>query len=469
MKRYFLIALIGVIFVATGGCQPQPEALSGAEGIGDPYYPQLGNGGYDVEMYEIIMDVIPKTNTVTGQTIITAKATQRLSTLNLDFQGLEVDSVKVNRSNATFTQQDAEMTITPKKPISENRTFTVEITYHGKPSTVTSKAIPVKVGWFYADDGSINVLTEPDGASTWFPNNNHPRDKALYHFEITVPDPWIVAATGTLKKTISDDGRTRYIFDLDSPAASYLAAINIGRYSLKKMDGPNGVVIRNYFPQDYPERLQKNFDALPEMLEYLSSIYGPYPFTEYGVVIASADSALCRGGGTADETQTLSIHCPAEMMATEAVIIHEVAHQWFGDSVSLENWKDVWLKEGMATYTEWLWETRDKDVEIVTRVAKALMVGYAPSEATGLPPANMLYRDEVYKGGALVFHALRLQVGDEAFFKILQTYLERYRGSSAGTDEFIAVSEEVSGQDLDHFFDEWLLDNDLPELAPMKQ
>ena len=468
MKRGFLIVIIGMVFIATGSCQPQPEAVSGAEGIGDPYYPQLGNAGYDVQKYEIIMDVIPESNTVKARTIITAKATQRLSSLNLDFQGLEVDSVKVNRSNATFTHQGVEMTITPEKPISLNRTFTVEVTYHGEPSTSMSSAIPVQVGWFHSADGSINILTEPDGASTWFPNNNHPRDKALYHFEITVPDPWIVAATGTLQKTVPDDGHTTYIFDLDSPAASYLAAINIDKYTLKKMDGPDGVVIRNYFPDDYPESLQKNFDVLPEMLAYLSSVYGPYPFKEYGVVIASPETELCKSP-TADETQTLSIHCPGEEMATEAVIVHELAHQWFGDSVSLENWKDIWLKEGMATYAQWLWATKGKDLEVVTRVVKVQMIGYFPSSSTGEPPIHELYRAEVYKGGALVFHALRLQVGDEAFFKIIHTYLERYRDSNAGTDEFIALSEEISGQDLNHFFDEWLLDNDLPELAPMKQ
>ena len=463
MKKYNSLLLLCLLVSMAWGCQPQPAPVNGDSGIGDPYYPNLGNGGYDVEKYSIILDVDPETNILDGKTIIKAKTTQRLASFNLDFQGLTVDSVFVNGKAATFSQQGAEMTITPSKPLSFGRSFTVEVVYHGTPITILSQAIPWQAGWFHSEDGTINVWTEPDGASTWFPNNDHPRDKALYHFEIKVPNPWVVAATGTLKKTIPDGNYTTYIVDLDEPAASYLAAINIGKYLYEETDGPNDILIRNYFPSNYPERLKNNFDALPDMIEYLSSLFGPYPFKEYGVVIASSESSLCDEGG-ADETQTLSIHCPNPEMADERVIVHELAHQWFGDSVSLENWKDIWLKEGMATYAEWLWSMRDKDLETLNKIVKIQMNTYFPSTPTGEPPSHELYQEEVYKGGALVYHALRLQVGDDAFFTIIRTYLDRYRGGYAGTDEFIAVAEEVSGQDLQEFFDSWLLETKLPKM-----
>ena len=462
MKNHIPL-LICMFWVTISGCVLQAEATNGASGIGDSYYPQLGNGGYDVQKYTIILDVDPESNMVHGKTIIEAKSTEKLNSFNLDFQGLTTNSVSVNGSNASFVERDGEMTVTPTRPLSLNRAFTVEVSYEGRPTPLPSATLGQDVGWFHAQDGTINVFTEPDGASAWFPNNNHPRDKALYHLDIQVPKPWVVAATGTLKEKISEGDHIRYLVNLEDLAASYLVSVNIGKYQLEESKSPSGILIRNYFPPDYPELLRKNFDKLPEMIDFLSSVYGPYPFSEYGVVITSSEGSLCNFAG-ADETQTLSLHCPQESAATESVIVHELAHQWFGDSVSLKNWKDVWLKEGMATYAEWLWRTRDKDLAILNKVVKAQIVGYYPSTSIGEPPKDSLYRDEVYKGGALVFHALRLRVGEEAFFKILRTYLERYRDSSAGTDEFIALSEEISGQDLTEFFDSWLLDNQLPEM-----
>ena len=467
MKKIVSVFLFGLLIFISWGCQPQTEPINGAPGIGDPYYPNLGNGGYDVEKYSIFLDVDPSTNEVSGKTIIDAKATERLASFNLDFQGLTVASVSVNKKESTFSQQDAEMTITPSKPLTSKRSFTVEVVYHGNPGTVLSQAMPWKIGWFHMSDGTINVFTEPDGASAWFPNNNHPRDKALYHFEITVPNPWIVAATGTLQKTIPDGDYTTYVIDLTEPAASYLATINIGKYVYEEMEGPDDVLIRSYFPPDFPDTYKSNFEKLPEMVEYLSSVFGPYPFKEYGVVIASSDAPFCDGAGIADETQTLSVHCPTPEMTGELVVIHELAHSWFGNSVSLENWKDTWLKEGMATYAHWLWITRDKDLEVLNNVVHVQTIGYYPSSMTGEPPSDELFRPEVYTGGALVFHALRLEVGEDEFFKIIHTYLDKYRDSYAGTDEFIAIAEEVSGRDLQDFFSSWLESTDIPEM-PLK-
>jgi len=155
-------------------------------------------------------------------------------------------------------------------------------------------------------------------------------------------------------------------------------------------------------------------------------------------------------------------------MLSEDVIVHELAHQWFGDNVSLENWKDIWLKEGMARYAEWLWLTRDKDPAILNKIIKIQMNTYFPLTLTGEPPKDDLYRNEVYRGGALVYHALRLQVGDDAFFKIIRTYLDRYGGGYAGTDEFIAIAEEISGQNLQEFFDTWLLSSKLPKMPEVE-
>lgn len=466
MTKYASLLLLFLLVFTTWGCQPQIEATDGAPGIGDSYYPGLGNGGYDVENYIIALDVDPATNVINGTVTIQAIAKETLASFNLDFHGLIVDKVTVNKKDATFSRTDDELVITPKKGLKLNKPFTVLVEYHGSPKLIKSIPIGTEMGWSHADDGTINVFGEPDAASTWFPNNNHPRDKATYRFEITVPKPWIVAATGILKRTKENGDRTTYIWEMIQPMATYLASINIDHYELRTQSSPNGVKIRNYIPSDYPVSLQTNLDVIPEAIDYFSSLFGPYPFDEYGVVIAD-ETGVCEVD-LALEAQSMSIHCPSMVMMSEEVIVHELAHQWFGDNVSLKNWKDVWLKEGMSRYAEWLWLTRDKDPAILNKIVKIQMNTYFPLTLTGAPPKDDLYRNEVYKGGALVYHALRLQVGDDAFFKIIRTYLDRYGGGYAGTDEFIAIAEEISGQDLQEFFDTWLFSSRLPKMPEVE-
>jgi aminopeptidase N len=460
---------VSMLIVMLSGCQPTARPDQGAAGIGDPYYADLGNGGYDVRQYTISLAIDPLTNEVQGSAAIDATATKGLSSFDLDFVGLTVDSITIDGSAATYSRTDHELIISPAGPLKNGQEFMTVVAYHGNPSGVrgvTSAQWLKQVGWSHAQNGAINVLSEPNGAAGWYPVNDHPRDKALYRFEITVPKPWAVAATGTLTETVDQGAQTKYIWVMDQPLASYLASINVDQYTLKTLPGPDGVIIRNYFPPGYPESYIHHFDILPEMISYLESVYGPYPFKEYGVVVANEENPMCLDGGTAVETQTLSVHCPSEAMASEDAVVHELAHQWFGDSVSLENWKDIWLKEGMATYAQLLWATRDSDLEALTRMVESRLIGYLPRAPVAEPPAENLYRAEVYDGGAVVFHALRLKVGDETFFKIIRTYLDRYRYGNAGTDEFVQVAEEVSGQDLQAFFDAWLESKNQPELTP---
>ena len=460
----FRFIVLCIILFWGWGCQSQTDpAIEGPSGIGDSYYPQMGNGGYDVQSYKITLDVDPLPNTLRGSTTIVANATERLRSFNLDFHALIVDSVLVDNIIAEFSREGDEMKVMPSQPLESDRAFTVVVNYHGTPELIIFDAFPIEMGWAHAQDGTINVWGEPNAASTWFPNNNHPRDKAPYRFEITVPKPWMVAASGSLKETKDNGDKTLYVWEMEQPMASYLASINIDQYELFTQTGPNGMTIRNYFPPDYPASLRIGYNILPGAIDFFDDLFGPYPFDEYGVVI-SDNTAPCNVVDTALEVQSLSIHCPSEVMASERVIIHELGHQWFGDSISLENWKDIWLKEGLAVYSEWLWESRN-DPAALARIAKSHRSGFFDSDASvGEPPPDGLYSIESYTGGALVFEALRLEVGHETFINILKTYAERYRYGIAGTDKFIALAEEVSGRDLDAFFDRWLFSERLPEL-----
>jgi aminopeptidase N len=440
-----------------------PADVQAEYGIGDPYFPDLGNPGYDVQNYVIALDVDPESGEISGKTTIEAVAKTDLSSFNLDFQGFEIGGLTVNGSTADYTRDDRELIITPGKPLQAGDAFTVEVAYNGIPQPAYYNALDFKMGWLQGTSKAINVLSEPDGASSWYPVNDHPLDKATYRFEISVPQPWVVAATGNLLGTESEGNKVRYIWEMDKPMASYLASVNIDHYILQESMGPGGVMIRNYIPDDVDPLLTRDLDQLPEMLDYFSGLFGPYPFEEYGVLIADETIGPCLEGSLSLEAQSLSIHCPSEFMLSRTVLAHELAHQWFGDSVSLERWQDIWLKEGFATYSSWLWESRGQGVDSITAYADIQRNLYPIDEKIGQPPPDELYDWESYDGGAMVLHALRLQVGDEAFFDILRTYLERYRYGNAGTEEFIAVAEEVSGQELSGFFDSWLMQTDLPD------
>jgi aminopeptidase N len=471
-KQMLVVFLVFLFVLLAGGAavfllaSPEPSpatpAVEGAPGIGDSYYPTLGNGGYDVQNYAIMMEVDPSTNNVNSSTTITANATESLSSFNLDFHGLTVDSIQVNGMDADYSRNGDELTITPAAPLEANKPFTTIVQYHGSPETISSAGLP-GMGWSHGDSGVINVWGEPEAASTWFPSNNHPRDKATYRFEITVPDPWMVAATGTLKETRPNEGKTTFIWEMDKPMATYLASINIDQYDLDTRNGPDETKIRNYFPKDFPESSRSDFAALPTMIEFFVNYFGPYPFSNYGVVIAGEDG-LCQTSQIALETQTLSIHCPSEAMTSEWVTTHELAHMWFGDSVSLENWQDIWLKEGFATYASWMWASKNDPGTLAGIAQEARSHFFDTEVSVAQPSPDNLYSGESYTGGALVLYALKQEVGEETFFKILQTYAERYRYGNAGTDDFIAVAEQVSGRDLTPFFDAWLFAESLPQL-----
>jgi aminopeptidase N len=466
-----VVVILCILALLGTGCEPK-DAVPGASGIGDTYFHQLGNSGYDVHQYAIVLEVDPVKNLVHGTTQIKAKAAQSLSSLNLDFHGMTIDDILVNSERATYSRQEDELTVVPRRALVKGTAFSVSVHYHGNPepeTIITSESNFHQVGWFHSAEGAINVMSEPNGAETWYPVNDHPRDKATYRFEITVPKPWVVAATGTLVQTVDKGDRTCFVWEMDKPMASYLASINIDQYTLETAQGPGGLKIRNYIPPGFPDTIRKGIDQIPEMMQYFEGIFGPYPFDEYGVVIADKDIVQCHANfGGAYEAQSMSVHCPKWDTMEESIIAHELAHQWFGDSVSLKNWQDLWLKEGLATYAEWLWNTRDQDLIGLNDYVKEQLKSYQPQTKVDQPPAEDLYQWEVYMGGALTAHALRLKVGDEVFFKILRTYLERYQYGNASTDDFIAVAEEVSKQELSPFFASWLDQTVLPELPGQK-
>lgn len=435
-------------------------------GLGDSRYPELGNSGYDVAHYTIDLTFDPEPNTINALVSIDATATEPLGGFSLDFVGLEVTSVQIDDEPAGFDRIDGELIIEPPSVVAAGEDFTTTIAYNGTPQPVLSQALPFEVGW-RTDAAGINyVVAEPDGGRTWLPLNDHPSDKATYTFLITVPEPLVAAANGTLTERITDLGWSTWVWESTDPMASYLATVVIGEVQIvldEVSSAESGVAIRNVLPPDLATSLPTPLDRQGEMIVFFSDLFGPYPFDTYGIaVVGDFEAAL--------ENQTLSIFGRGLVdfpTFFETVLVHELAHQWFGNSVTPADWGDIWLNEGFATYAEWLWieHTRGEAAYEATvngeRNRLALTAGLRPP---GNPAADDLFSSSVYVWGGLVLHALRLDIGDEAFFETLRTYYATYEDSIATTADFIAIAEAVSGSDLSEFFDQWLYSETLPDL-----
>lgn len=468
-----LIPALLVISFLLSGCASQPPAIAagpGAPGVGDSLYPNFGNGGYDVQHYTLDLTVNDvATSDLAGITTISARAAQNLISFNLDFIGFEIERVLVNGREAKFKRSGPELTVMPSAPLMSGESFTVEVAYSGKPEPIESVAISVPTGWIVAENESF-VLSEPDGAANFFPVNDHPSDKARYTLRVTVPKPFEVAANGLLTASIDLGEANTFIWEAHDPMASYLVTINIADFNLETMEGPGGVPIRNYYAVGLPEGIHIPFKWQSEMMALFNDRFGPYPFEVYGSVVVKTEI------GTALEAQTLSIFGSDmidinDLHDSQAIVAHELAHQWFGNSVSLADWRDIWLNESFATYAEGLWiEHTDGRAALDEWVKNAYASAQKNREhmfPPGEPPADHLFNSGVYSWGALGLHALRLEIGDDLFFQTLQTYYLRHKNGNVRTEDFIHVAEEISGHELGVFFESWLYSEDLAPIPAL--
>lgn len=452
--------LVGLALLLAA-CRPIPTpaaATAGAPGVGDPIFPLLGNGGYDVQHYTLDLSVDVARNLLQGTATLRAAATHPLAAFNLDLLGLEVSAVTVDDAPAFFTRSGQEFTITPDAPIAAGAIFTTTVAYAGKPTPLADPDLAfIDQGWNHRD-GAIFVVSEPGGAMTWYPVNNHPTDKATYTLRITVDKPNVVAANGVLVEEIDLGEQRTYVWEMAQPMASYLTTLVIGDFVRVEEPGPDGVLIRHYFPPDDVETLSKIFANTDEMVAFYSDLIAPYPFAEYGVVMLPFPL------GFALETQTLSVFGPE--MAMEGVNAHELAHQWFGDTVTLAAWDQTWLNEGFATYLQRMWLEHKAGRAVMDGGMRQYYAGLKGFEvaAPGSVTEAELFSEAVYERGAWVLHALRLKIGDALFREFLRTYYARYKDGVVTTADFITTANDVSGQDLTGFLTAWLYDEEMPPI-----
>jgi Peptidase family M1 domain/Peptidase M1 N-terminal domain/Immune inhibitor A peptidase M6 len=649
-----------------------PAFRPGAAGVGDPYYPLDGNGGYDVQHYDLDVAYDPPTDKLTGTATIQAEATQNLSRFDLDLVGLTVRSITVAGKAARWRRDGQELVVTPARGLRRGARYAVRVRYDGVPATLDDDQVG-RSGFIHQDDGEI-VAGEPHVASSWFPVNDHPSDKASYTFHVTVPNGLDVIANGELKGKQKRGPVTRWTWGEKAPMASYLATVNSGRFdvtsshqggisyldavhedlfkpfavprtgsryaysqqadvSYKRLartiavpaggadlsfqvaygtqPGYDHVFVEAHHPgrddwttlpdanghtsadpgdvctSDYyddssfvthyltlppspgepctssgttgqwwaasgasdgyenwdvdlsayaggpvevsitylsdggiqrqgvfvddvvvstgegstsfeddgdtydgwtvagpPEGTSRNendwiigpansggtsgvpaqesLDRLPEVLAFLSTRFGPYPFPTAGGLVHSDESL-----GFALETQTRPIYSTSSFLSgpNTAVITHESAHQWFGDSLSVRRWQDLWLNEGFATYAQWLWDEHRGYASVQEEYdyyAEIPADDEFWSHPTADPGVENLLGPAVYDRGALALHTLRLAVGDATFFRILRTWTATHRYGNVSTAQFTALAEKLAGRDLDDLFDAWLFTGGKP-------
>ncbi|GHA07973.1 peptidase [Streptomyces tauricus] len=438
-----------------------PAPHPGADGVGDPYFPQLGNGGFDVRHYGLDVAYNPDTDRLDGRTTITARATQNLSSFNLDLQKLEVTKIEVNSRRARFTREGDEIRISPRDSLRKNKTFTVTVTYGGVPEPLSGPIVfGSDYGWMKTTDG-VFVACEPNAASTWFPSSDHPGDKATFDIRIKAPKGLTAVSNGRLVGTYDKGGQTVAHWRESKPMATYLATATIGKFDVRQGTTPGGIPI--YVAIDPVLENSNNVDVYgltAEATDYWSKIFGPYPFEETGAIVDDMPQA-----GFSLETQTKPVY---SAVRSEGTIVHELAHQWFGDSVSVEKWKHIWLNEGFATYSQWLW-TEHRGTQ---SAHDAFLAGYnaRPADSAfwqtvvGDPQRDTMFASAVYQRGAMTLQVLRERIGDKAFFKLLPAWTKQNRYGNASTDDFIRLAEKISGKQLDVLFQTWLFTQGKPAL-----
>ncbi|AVH20949.1 M1 family metallopeptidase [Nocardia cyriacigeorgica] len=425
--------------------QSANDPLAGAPGLGDPYYPLDGNGGYDVRHYEVGIGYEPLAKQLTGSTRIDATATQALTSFNLDFAGPPVQRVTVNNIAAGFERHgEHELTVRPWLPLLPGLPFTVTVEYAG-PATESAGE-----GWTFAPSGGAFVVGEPHSAASWYPLNDTPRDKATFTLHATVPAEWEVVSNGIRTRDEVRDGSRTVSWEARQPILGYLTTIAIDKFTYLEQRRADGTPLLSAFAPGAAGN-REHEQRLPEILDFTESLYGPYPFDTSGGIYVDADLSFSL------ETQTRPIYAPWTDLNT---VVHEIAHQWWGDSVSVYSWADICLNECLASYTaDYLWPERMEGADVDAMYRETVAQAASMPHFWDIPLQNPGAGNEftsVYYRGPLFLHALRKQLGDDVFFSALREFATANAYGNASMPQFRDFIQSESGTDLSGFFAAWL-------------
>lgn len=425
----------------------------------DSYYPDKGDPTIDALRYHLSLTWRRSARVLDGRATITLRTTRADDVMRLDLSHrMRVRTVWVDRERVPFSRRGNHLLV--HKAVRADERHRVEVAYGGTPAPAkgpASRPDIAEVGMRVTRDGQLWTMQEPFGAFTWFPVNDHPSDKAFYALRVTTPSDFVAVANGELRSRWTVDGRTSMRWVSRDPMSSYLVTLAVGPYRSHRQTGPHGLPIRHWVPRDRPGLLRPLLRT-PAALRWLEQRLGRYPFDRAGVVVTP--------GGSAMETQTMVTFGARNYgyghFEVRAVVVHELAHQWWGDAVTPSDWVDLWMNEGMASYLEARWRDDHSDdgsasfrrtVRLWAEVDQSLRDSYGPP---GAYDRGEFASTNVYWSTALMWDRLRRRIGDETFARLVRRWPQTHRYQSSSRDELVSWWSARAGEDLEPFFDRWL-------------
>jgi aminopeptidase N len=426
----------------------------------DEYLPKNGNPGYQVSRYELDLEYKVAINRLSGSATITAVTLTELQQLSLDLSdALSVSKVWVNDKRAPqFSCRAGKLRIRLASKVSTGTALSVVVHYHGSPRPIRS--LWGDVGFEELTDGVL-VAGQPNGAASWFPCNDHPSAKAAFRIKVSTESRYRVVANGKLVSRRARASQTVWTYEQPEPTSTYLVTLQIGGYDTARL-ASTPVAIRAALPERLRGDFDHDFARQPEMMQLFIDLFGPYPLAN-GYTVVVTDDPL----EIPLEAQGISIfganHCDGTGSG-ERLIAHELAHTWFGNSVTARRWRDIWLHEGFACYAEWLWSEHSggPDADDLARGHLEQLRDEPQDLLLADPGPRDMFDDRVYKRGALTLHALRERLGDEKFFALLKDWTTRHRHGTVVTDDFTGLAANYADESLRPLWDAWLYSTEVP-------